>query len=106
MDFNEYQSNAVRTAMYPENLEGNFYYTTIGLAGEVGELLNKVKKIARDKKMPEREDIISELGDILWYLSQTAKEFGTDLDEVAQYNVKKLRDRMNRGVIKGSGDVR
>ena len=47
----------------------DFFYTALALAGEVGELLNKIKKIARDNIQIEREEIISELGDILWYLS-------------------------------------
>ncbi len=106
MDFDEYQMQASKTAVDPKRLEGSFYYFSLGLAGEVGELLNKIKKIARDRKSPNRDELRGELGDVLWYLSQLAKEFDIPLSEVADYNIKKLRDRMDRGMIKGSGDER
>ena len=106
MDFDEYQTQASRTAIDPKKLEGSFYYFSLGLAGEVGELLNKIKKIARDGKVPSREDLKGELGDVLWYLSQIAKEFDIPMSEVADYNIKKLKDRMERGKITGSGDER
>ncbi|HVC58502.1 MAG TPA: nucleoside triphosphate pyrophosphohydrolase family protein [Candidatus Acidoferrales bacterium] len=106
MDFDEYQTKASETSAAPPELDGQMYYFSLGLAGEVGELLNKIKKIARDGKRPSREDISGELGDVLWYLSQIAKEFDIPLSEVADYNIKKLASRRERGVISGSGDER
>jgi len=106
MEFNEYQEKAKETAMYPNKLDGWFYYTALALAGEVGELLNKIKKIARDNIQIPREEIISELGDILWYLSETARRFNISLEEVAEYNLKKIRIRKERGTLQGSGDNR
>ena len=106
MEFNEYQERAKETAMYPSKLDGGFYYTALALAGEVGELLNKIKKIARDNIQIPREEIISELGDILWYLSETARNFNISLEEVAEYNLKKIRSRKEKGTLQGSGDNR
>jgi NTP pyrophosphatase (non-canonical NTP hydrolase) len=106
MDFNEYQEKASNTAVYPDELKGGMFYPALGLAGEVGELLNKIKKIARDNATPSREEILSELGDVLWYLSELARRFDISLEEVAEYNLKKLEDRMKRGKIHGSGDNR
>ncbi|MGC8479664.1 MAG: nucleoside triphosphate pyrophosphohydrolase family protein [Candidatus Micrarchaeia archaeon] len=106
MDFSEYQENAKKTAIYPNNMEGSFYYPALGLAGEVGELLNKIKKIARDKKNPDIEDLKGEIGDILWYLSQVSTELGIDFNEVAEHNLQKLKSRNERGLISGSGDNR
>lgn len=106
MNFKEYQENTKKTAIYPKNMDGSYYYPALGLAGEVGELLNKIKKIARDKKSPDIEDLKGELGDVLWYLSQLSNEFGIDLEEVADSNIKKLTSRKDRGVISGSGDNR
>ncbi|MEM0201069.1 MAG: nucleoside triphosphate pyrophosphohydrolase family protein [Candidatus Micrarchaeaceae archaeon] len=106
MDFIEYQKNTKTTAIYPDVLEGRFYYPALGLAGEVGELLNKIKKIARDKKAPDINDLKGEIGDVLWYLSQLSNEFGIDLNEAAEENIKKLKSRKERGVISGSGDNR
>ena len=106
MEFNEYQERAKETAIYPDKLDGGFYYTALALAGEVGELLNKIKKIARDNIQIPREEIISELGDILWYLSETARRFNISLEEVAEYNLKKVRGRKERETLQGSGDNR
>ena len=106
MDLAEYQKNARNTAVYPKSLEGGIYYPALGLAGEVGELLNKIKKTARDGRKLEIDDVKSELGDVLWYVSQIAEEMGISLDEVASSNIEKLRSRMERGVISGSGDRR
>lgn len=106
MDFNEYQDKAQTTAVYPYNLNGGIFYPALGLAGEVGELLNKIKKVARDNVELNKEDMKKELGDILWYVSQLSTELGIDFDEVASSNISKLKDRKDRKVLKGSGDDR
>ena len=106
MDFLEYQQYTKTTAQYPGNLNGRFYYPALGLAGEVGELLNKIKKIARDDAPINKDDLKGELGDVLWYVSQLSNELGIDLNDVASYNLEKLKSRKNRGVISGSGDNR
>jgi len=106
MEFNEYQNKAKETAEYPNSLNGAVFYTAIGLAGEVGELLNKIKKIARDNITLDKDDIAYELGDILWYLSELARAMNIDLDYVAIKNLEKLRSRKERGTLHGSGDHR
>lgn len=109
MDFDEYQEKAKKTALYPPIGE-QFVYPVIGLAGEAGEIANKVKKIFRDKggKLDDatREDLKKELGDVLWYVSQVAEDMGIRLDDVATSNIEKLASRMQRSQIKGSGDDR
>lgn len=109
MNFEEYQALAKRTAIYPD-IGRNFVYPTLGLAGEAGELANKVKKIIRDDggiARPERvEEIEKELGDVLWYIAQLSTEFGLKLDDVASMNIEKLSSRLEQGKITGSGDNR
>lgn len=109
MDFKEYQKKSRRTAIYP-NQGKNFIHPTLGLAGEVGEVADKIKKVIRDKNSTldkeTVEELEKELGDVLWYLSQLATELGLSLEEVAQKNLKKLSSRKQRGVLKGSGDNR
>lgn len=106
MNLNEYQDKARETAIYPKDKA--LEYTILGLVGEAGEVANKYKKHLRgDVGWPRTaNDIIDELGDVLWYLSQIASELGYGLDEVAEENLKKLADRTERGVLKGSGDER
>ena len=54
----------------------------------------------------ERQALKGELGDVLWYLTQICTELDLTLEEVAAYNLEKLLDRLERGVIRGDGDVR
>ena len=100
---NEYQAKAVVTAIYPE--AANITYPAMGLANEAGEVLGKVKKIIRDGTF-SREDILDELGDVLWYAAALARDLNSELSEVAQRNLDKLVSRKERGVIGGSGDKR
>lgn len=47
MDMNEYQKKARETATYPD-AGNNFVYPTLGLAGESGEVAEKIKKVIRN----------------------------------------------------------
>ena len=106
MNINTYQQEAAKTAIYSNKL----IYPTLGLAGEAGEIANKVKKILRDNSGELEEDVrqnlISELGDVLWYVAALATDLKTELSEVAKKNIEKLNSRKNRGAIGGSGDNR
>ena len=106
MEMNGYQEKSATSAVYPKLLNGGIFYACIGLSGEVGELLNKVKKIARDNAEPDKEGIKLELGDIMWYVAMVAKESGISLDDVATSNIAKLEKRMRNGTIHGNGDER
>ncbi|HUF04254.1 MAG TPA: nucleoside triphosphate pyrophosphohydrolase family protein [Aridibacter sp.] len=96
MKFEDYQSAAGRTALYPKRLD-NLEYPTLGLAGEAGEVANIVKKIQRDHGGEINEEIRAklkdELGDVLWYISACADELGLSLEEIAEFNVGKLAKR-------------
>lgn len=109
MDFKEYQKKSRKTALYPDK-DNNFVYPTLGLAGESGEVAEKIKKVIRDdggSLRPEtREELKKELGDILWYVAQLSTELGLSMDEVAEKNIEKLYSRLERGKLKGSGDNR
>ena len=109
MDFATYQEKSRVTAVYPD-AGRTMVYPTLGLAGEAGEVAEKVKKIIRDDggvvSDTKRTEIAKELGDVLWYVSQIATELGVSLDDVAQGNIDKLYSRMDRDVLRGSGDNR
>ena len=104
MDFNKYQEQAITTAIYPK--EERITYPLLGLIGEVGEFANKYKKVLRDGKPFTHADKRSELGDILWYLNALIEDCDLTFNEVAHYNLTKLFDRQERGVLGGSGDNR
>ncbi len=109
MTFAEYQSQAKLTAKYPV-VGKSFVYPALGLMGEAGEVAEKVKKIFRDDNQvltEERKQMLKkELGDVLWYVSQLATELGLDLEEVAKFNLEKLKSRWERDKISGDGDER
>ncbi len=109
MELNEYQIKARQTALYPD-VGDNPIYPTLGLAGEAGEVAEKVKKVLRDKHgrfdQASKDAILLELGDVLWYVSQLSSELGFDLNSVAKANLNKLTSRSQRGKISGSGDQR
>ena len=96
MNFEQYQSAASRTALYPRRLS-NLEYPTLGLAGEAGEVANIVKKIQRDHGGVLNDEIRAklkdELGDVLWYISACADELDMTLEEIAKFNVQKLAAR-------------
>jgi NTP pyrophosphatase (non-canonical NTP hydrolase) len=107
-DFNSYQRVAAKTAIYPE--EHRILYPALGLAGEAGEVANKVKKLVRDgpDNRPDdwREQIASEIGDVLWYCAALASDLNLTLGMIAGQNQKKLLDRKEAGTLGGSGDTR
>lgn len=109
MDFNEYQRMAWETAIYPKK-GSNIYYPALGLAGETGEVCEKIKKIMRDDNgviSPEKKELLKkELGDIFWYIAALSTEVGLTLEDVAQTNIDKLYSRKERGTLHGSGDNR
>ncbi len=111
MDFNEYQALASRTANFEgKQKEYELLYLTLGIAGEAGEIAEKVKKLIRNDdgalSDEKREDLKREIGDVLWYLSQLARTLAIPFDDVARANIEKLADRAKRGVIKSKGDSR
>lgn len=122
--FRDYQDLSADTAVYPGkgSLVG-LLYVGLGL-GEQGEIQGKIKKILRDDfpdcelgdigfnhtarylTQDKKDALKKELGDILWYVAQTATELDLDLGEIASANIDKLQSRKERGVLKGSGDDR
>jgi NTP pyrophosphatase (non-canonical NTP hydrolase) len=113
MDFYEYEENCHHTDVgtsAQDSMSPGWLYYVLGIAGESGELCEKVKKLFRDKggvvDDEFKEMLIKESGDVLWYLTRLADQFGIRLEDIAIANSKKLLDRMRRGVIHGDGDDR
>ena len=108
MTFEEYQEAAKKTAIYPST--HRVLYPALGMAGEAGEVANKVKKLVRDglEKQPDdwRQQIASEIGDVLWYCAALAHDLNIPLAQIAAQNRDKLLARKEAGTIGGSGDKR
>ena len=110
MTLDEYQKQALTTAQHdPDPLMAKTIWA-MGVAGEAGEVVEKLKKIVAyhngNITHEAREELAKELGDVLWYIAVFADALGLTLEEVMQRNVAKLRSRKSRGVIKGKGDNR
>jgi NTP pyrophosphatase (non-canonical NTP hydrolase) len=115
MEFKEYQRLAWRTASYPRAGQGSqgsiepLMYPLLGIAGESGEICEKVKKAWRNNGYltdEMLEGVRKEIGDVFWYLAALSTELHMSLDEIAQENIEKLADRAERGVLKSEGDMR
>lgn len=113
MEMNDYQKHTRTTAVYPgagERGTDAVVYTSLGLAGEAGEIANKVKKVLRDNggvlTSEVAADLAKEIGDVMWYLARLADEVGYPLSNIAEGNLAKLMQRKERGVLGGSGDNR
>ena len=92
----------------PEHTEGyeGFYHLT-RMSGNVEKAnLNYILRDHDADNIARRQEIMKEIGDVLWYCATLSHDLGFDLEEVAQTNVDKLRSRMQRHRIAGSGDNR
>lgn len=114
MKMNDYQLQARQFATYdghdiPDGYELSpvAIYPFLGLTEEAGEVAGKLARYYRGDLLEyDIEAMKKELGDVLWNVSECARQFGLSLEEVATGNLDKLISRKNRGIIKGSGDDR
>lgn len=95
MQLNEYQQEAAETDQRPGADPLSLVIPLLGIAGEVGSLLVEHKKHLRDGEAHKlyRDHLTEELGDILWYLASIASKDGIELEQVARFNLMKVRDR-------------
>ena len=73
---------------------------SVGLAAESGEFLEIVKKMVFQGKpwnSDNREHLIIELGDVMWYVAQACMALDISFDDVVRGNVKKLEKRYPGG---------
>ncbi len=113
MTIKEYSEKALTTLTGShglQDIDACLVSQIFGLVEESGEVAGKFKKLIRDKKGEltdeSRQEILKELGDVLWYVNSVTHLLGSDLASVAQGNIDKLASRKERGVIGGSGDNR
>lgn len=114
MDFGSYQKQALTTLggehALSEQMTPSLLAQVLGLSGETGEIMEKFKKLIRDKQGvisdEDKKEILKELGDVLWYVNSISHLLGGSLEDVAASNLEKLKSRKDRGVLSGSGDNR
>ena len=97
MTINEYQKLAM-TTLNPELSQKDVLINGVmGLCGESGEAIDIVKKWLAQGHELDREKLAKELGDICWYLAETATALGYDLEDIMAGNIEKLKKRYPHG---------
>lgn len=97
MKINEYQELAKRTMNKDLSEKDMLINGVMGLCGESGEAIDIVKKhIAHNHKL-DKEHLAKELGDIAWYLAETATALGYSLEDIFKMNIEKLKKRYPDG---------
>lgn len=121
MTLQDYQDKAMATNAESSD---NITYSLLGLNAEVGEINDKIAKWRR-KGMANidnnrlvfttsaeveatylKNELLKEVGDVLWFCAHLSRQLGSNLEDVAKLNIDKLRDRAMRNVIIGDGDNR
>ncbi len=109
LGFNEYQNEALRTASllpswnYEKAAKEQLFESVglsvlaLGVAGEAGEVADYLKKVIGHGHALERDKLLKELGDVLWYVAVLANRTGISLEDVARENILKLRKRYPDG---------
>ena len=97
MTINEYPQLAMRTLNPARSEKDVLINGVMGLCGEAGEAIDIVKKHLAQGHPLDREALLKELGDVAWYLAETAYALGSDLESVLAGNIEKLRRRYPEG---------
>ena len=97
MTVNEYQKQAM-ALLNPELTQKDILVNSVmGLCGESGEAVDIVKKHLFQGHDLNQEALKKELGDIAWYLAETAYALGIPLEDVLRGNIEKLAKRYPEG---------
>ena len=97
MTVNEYQKLAMTTLNPALDKKDVLINGVMGLCGESGEAIDLVKKWLAQGHELDKEKLAKELGDIAWYLAETATALDLNLEDVFQANIDKLKKRYPQG---------
>lgn len=101
MNANQYQALAWR--MLGQNVKTQRDIETVAafnLAGECGEVVDLIKKKHfHPHKNVTKEQIMEEMGDVMWPLAILAETMNISLEEIMQYNITKLLNRYPNGFL-------
>lgn len=97
MTINEYQRLAMKTLNPELDRKDVLINGVMGLCGESGEAIDIVKKWLAQGHELDREKLAKELGDIAWYLAETAYALEIPLEDILQANIEKLARRYPEG---------
>lgn len=111
MTINEYQYLAMRTSNKELSKDDHLLNGVLGLVGESGEIADLIKKTRMQGHPMDIEHLAKELGDVCWYIAETASALGCDLETIMKMNIEKLKKRYpdgfsaDRSMHREKGDV-
>ena len=88
-----YQTQAMKTAKDMGSKQMNLIHGALGVSSDAGELVDAIKKHTIYGKELDFENVIEELGDVLWFCALIAEIVGTNLSVVMEANIAKLAKR-------------
>ena len=100
IDFNKYQKDSSATSGAFQDLysdQARLAIAGLGLAGEAGEVVDYLKKVVGHGHKLDKDKLVKELGDVLWYVAEICSAINADMSDVAQQNMDKLKARYPDG---------
>lgn len=97
MNLANYQDAVLRTMHRSETPMQNIPNYCMGAAGELGEVVDHLKKFIYHGHELNPKDVMEELGDVMWYIAAITSELGFDLSDIAEMNIRKLEKRYPSG---------
>ena len=97
MKANEYQKTAMMTLNKDLNKKEMLVNGVMGLNGESGEVIDVVKKHLFQGHELDKEKIVKELGDVLWYVAEVCESLDVTIEQVMEQNIEKLQKRFKNG---------
>lgn len=97
MTNNQFHDHVLRLFIKPEDQLGRMVHASMGIAGEAGEVIDAVKKTWIYGKPLDRENILEECGDLMFYISALLHECGHTMEDAMLHNIDKLKKRYPDG---------
>ena len=96
-DYQRYAARTLTRSDHPDVQKSQLAILGLGLGGEAGEVQELLKKHLGHGHELDREKLVKELGDVLWYVAGVATSQGLSLEDIAEQNIAKLLKRYPQG---------
>ena len=100
MEANKYQELAMVTLNKELTKKDMLINGVMGMNGESGEVIDLVKKHLFHGHDLDKEKLVKELGDVLWYIAEVCTSLDVNMSEVMDKNIEKLSKRYQNGFSK------
>lgn len=101
-----FAAHVSRLFIKPTDTQGRMVHASMGIAGEAGEIIDAVKKHWIYGKPLDRENILEECGDCMFYIEALLAECGYTIGDAIAYNVEKLAKRYPDGFTESAAIAR